>query len=695
MSRTGRLLTVLLLIVSGRTAHAQIACGAGGALCTTTKYGLGLKPDYRKDEVPEAAFRYDDAYFGPDFGGVSFFVNRADLTGAIGNCGPRRRHSPLPGQIVLRELTSCAPTSEGPSCTAGTNLGRMCQLPTLNQSCTAAGAPLACCLGSGSGTCSGFQNSAANTLECGAGGVCTMDPGVGCRVEIPLSNAGIYSDPDTQPDPVLGPVETTSEALVAALLSNLPLPNGDTASINTLTGFNFGGTSEDDLTTSDGDLACVASAIRRKPSTGTRFILPANRGGNGTAAGGTYIRWDSARGIPDAELINYSTSLRLHSDDSGVCCAAGNPSLGTCTVLSGGVPTPNYPLLTVRDCSFPGRFPHNDNVEPDWIFEGGPRQTARFHTDGDFVLAGQIAGICRVNSSTPCFAPGANALCTGSRNPYSCCTGAGTGTCTENCSGLPVPPGSPADSCDFRSGGIRSQVLCARDSNNDPRPDCCATGLMVLRGVPNQGCSLLTRYPYSGDPGPDCGVSNFGINHRDDVDCNGVDDQIQAGSGDLCPFYTEWDQNLDSDGDCAGGPGGHCRGDECECGDQAGDGALSGTIDVANGKINVADIVGINNAIFGSVVRKRLCDANSDTLCNVSDIVGVNREIFVPDSSICRQITPRQCLAGVPNPCCGNGLREPPEVCDDGNLAPGDGCNAACRIEFGFTCTPASPSVCH
>ena len=30
---------------------------------------------------------------------------------------------------------------------------------------------------------------------------------------------------------------------------------------------------------------------------------------------------------------------------------------------------------------------------------------------------------------------------------------------------------------------------------------------------------------------------------------------------------------------------------------------------------------------------------------------------------------------------CGNGFLEAPEACDDGNLAPGDGCDASCQIE--------------
>jgi cysteine-rich repeat protein len=42
---------------------------------------------------------------------------------------------------------------------------------------------------------------------------------------------------------------------------------------------------------------------------------------------------------------------------------------------------------------------------------------------------------------------------------------------------------------------------------------------------------------------------------------------------------------------------------------------------------------------------------------------------------------------------CGNGLIEPGEACDDSNTAPGDGCDASCEIESGWTCN-GQPSVC-
>ena len=43
---------------------------------------------------------------------------------------------------------------------------------------------------------------------------------------------------------------------------------------------------------------------------------------------------------------------------------------------------------------------------------------------------------------------------------------------------------------------------------------------------------------------------------------------------------------------------------------------------------------------------------------------------------------------------CGDGRLEAGEACDDGGVDDGDGCAADCRVETGFRCTVASPSVC-
>jgi cysteine-rich repeat protein len=42
-------------------------------------------------------------------------------------------------------------------------------------------------------------------------------------------------------------------------------------------------------------------------------------------------------------------------------------------------------------------------------------------------------------------------------------------------------------------------------------------------------------------------------------------------------------------------------------------------------------------------------------------------------------------------PSCGDGVLDPWEQCDDGNRAPGDGCDQSCHIEYGFYCAEALP----
>jgi len=87
-------------------------------------------------------------------------------------------------------------------------------------------------------------------------------------------------------------------------------------------------------------------------------------------------------------------------------------------------------------------------------------------------------------------------------------------------------------------------------------------------------------------------------------------------AADTCPYHA---QRALRDTDRNG------RGDECECGDQNGDGT-----------VDVKDIVQIRNAIFTPALATALCDANGDGVCNVRDIVAVNYEIFsVGSTSTC------------------------------------------------------------
>lgn len=60
-------------------------------------------------------------------------------------------------------------------------------------------------------------------------------------------------------------------------------------------------------------------------------------------------------------------------------------------------------------------------------------------------------------------------------------------------------------------------------------------------------------------------------------------------------------------------------------------------------------------------------------------------------------VEPGFTCTGAPSACtttCGDGIRAGTEACDDGNTDPGDGCDATCVVEPGFTCTGLTPDVC-
>jgi hypothetical protein len=135
---------------------------------------------------------------------------------------------------------------------------------------------------------------------------------------------------------------------------------------------------------------------------------------------------------------------------------------------------------------------------------------------------------------------------------------------------------------------------------------------VLLTDVPSQSEALFAdshecqAAPSAGPHGPifDGGVNQMqALAPQPDADADAVPD-----ASDNCPA---WPNPSQSDVDANG------TGDDCECGDQNGDGT-----------VNVGDIVAINRAIFGGEPASALCDANGDGLCNVGDVVAVNRKIF-------------------------------------------------------------------
>jgi len=557
-----------VLLLGASYANAQINCTGG---CTTTKYGLGHPADF--DYRRPAA---NDRFYGPnDFAGSYFFVRSNPANAAGLDCGIDRDYTPVLGQMLLREQNGCVPTSQGPSCSAGTNLGAMCHL--------VAG-----------------QTTAANTLECGTGGTCTIGAGTGCPVEIPQTTP---TTPASGRSDFTAPIWSKNPAVGFELLSS-----GATS---------LGGTSS--ALPAD---ACLPENIRTALTTGTRYVLPANRGGNpgGPAPIRTYIRWNEST----------TTGLYRHGDDGTVCC---NSVSNTFCSLIGNFP--EYPVLDKVTCGDP-RAVHLFVQTPDWIFTGGAN--TNFRTDSEFTVPGQQVGVCRNNRG------------------FGCTTLAPPFPQGTNCATLDADPGTPGlqpDTCDFRDPGMRS-TRPANLTSGYPNTAACANSAYILKGSAGANCFLMERYLEDGDPGPDCNIANFGARPRADMNCDGV-----ADLPDKCPLLNEFDPTADSDADC-GNPA-LCRGDECECGDQT-----------LNGIVNVTDLVAINSAIFGTIPKEELCDTNLDDLCNVSDIVGANREIFVPNSSVCGHITTIN---------CGDGFLDPSEQCDDGNRFSGDGCNAICRDE--------------
>jgi len=61
-------------------------------------------------------------------------------------------------------------------------------------------------------------------------------------------------------------------------------------------------------------------------------------------------------------------------------------------------------------------------------------------------------------------------------------------------------------------------------------------------------------------------------------------------------------------------------------------------------------------------------------------------------TNVCNAQSTLGCKAEIP-PACGDGINQPPEECDDGNMLPGDGCNGVCKVEPHWQCPSAG--ACH
>lgn len=313
------------------------------------------------------------------------------------------------------------------------------------------------------------------------------------------------------------------------------------------------------------------------------------------------------------------------SDDSCACCQSESGVL--CAILAGWTEYPDVVCPVTSTVN-----PHGVGTSH-WLFDGG--RGTRFEMD-IIQVPGQQEGVCNQNRSRSCGVLGdfwsgsRNDKCAGAPpcfDPFDVDNPALVSTCDDVAFG-----GLAGDFCDFTEKGPRTG-----DLNPDGTQDItvCAQIQADLVGTPNELCHLPVVLP-TGDPQPGCAVINLGIVSQPDLDCNGIDDTTEGrcmpmggvscsdtalcppcaadnecasgvciNNGDLCPFVGELNHFLDSNNDDIG--------DECQCGDGTGDGAITG-LDIA------ATALCANGA---AVCDSTLVDATGDNSTTAEDIGGV------------------------------------------------------------------------
>ena len=317
-------------------------------------------------------------------------------------------------------------------------------------------------------------------------------------------------------------------------------------------------------------------------------------------------------------------------DDSGGNCNCCQSSTGVTCALFGFV---EYPALNCGQSGVPTRTAEG----PGWIFEGG-RGTKFEHER--IQVAGQQEGVCAGNRFRPCgalgdfWAGGANGKCTGAptcgADPFDEDNLALISDCDDVAFG-----GLAGDVCDFSENAFRLNPVNPDGTQNTSE---CILSAIRLVGTPGELCALPNDIP-DGDPQPGCRLTNVGIVPQPDLDCNGIDDtdegrcQPEGGAicsdpdlcppcavdgdcasgncinnGDLCQFIGEVNWFLDTNNDDIG--------DECQCGDGNGDGAITG-LDIA------AVAVCANDPLSNAICDATIIDATGDNATTAEDIGGI------------------------------------------------------------------------
>ena len=345
------------------------------------------------------------------------------------------------------------------------------------------------------------------------------------------------------------------------------------------------------------------------------------------------------------------------ADQSCACCQS---TLGTiCQSLLG---LPEYPIIPCG-AGLSGLFTETNRIRtPDWVFDGG--RGTKWQME-EILVPGQQEGICEGNKNRSCGPKGdlwsgalngkcenltctldSNEICTSDAD---CPSNAG---CAPSCQSDPFDLANPAlgstcddvafggiegDFCGLAENGFREGVqdILPDGSQNTQR---CPNSWTHLVGTPNALCHLPLDIP-EGDTQPGCRLFNIGVAPLPDLDCNGIDDTTEGrctpadfgicdevakcppcsvdaecasgsciNNGDLCPLLNEVNVFLDSNSDGIG--------NDCTCGDQNGDGAISsvdigGTALCANAAAPLEDC------------DATIVDATGDNATTAEDIAGV------------------------------------------------------------------------
>ena len=332
-----------------------------------------------------------------------------------------------------------------------------------------------------------------------------------------------------------------------------------------------------------------------------------------------------------------------HVVESCGCCQS---SLGT--ICQSLISIPEYPIIPCGS-GLDGLFTERNRIRsPDLVFNGG--RGTKFDAES-IIVPGQQEGICNGNRQRSCgpngdlWAGALNGKCQNSpatcqSDPFDLSDPALPSTCDDVAFG-----GIAGDFCDITEDGYR---CCDSDLNADGSPtnNRCPNSWWHLEGTPNELCHFPIEVS-GGDPQPGCRLFNIGLNAAPDLNCNGVLDTVEGSctpaaggtctdlalcppcgsdadceaalglapgegqcitGGDLCPAVGELRTLEDSNRDGIG--------DECQCGDQSADGAISSL-----------DIGGIalcaNAAAPLEDCDPTIVDATGDNATTAEDIAGI------------------------------------------------------------------------